>query len=161
DPNAPILARLRLADGSEQTCRCTFLAGCDGARSVVRQQLNIGFPGGQYTPLFSVADVQATGPVANGELHVALDDTDFLAIFPLDDNGRIRLVGTIRDELAEQAATQNDELTWNDVSKRVLNWINVDIQSVNWFSTYRVHHRVAEHFRSGRVFLLGDAAHIH
>jgi len=32
---------------------------------------------------------------------------------------------------------------------------------VNWFSTYHVHHRVAEHFRKGRAFLLGDAAHIH
>ena len=154
----PITARLRLADGSEQTCRCAFLAGCDGARSIVRQSLNIGFPGGEYTHLFYVADVQAAGTVADGELHVALDDTDFLAIFPLDDSGRIRLVGTIRDEQAEQA---HDELSWNDVSKRVLHWINVDIQRVNWFSTYRVHHRVAEHFRSGRVFLLGDAAHIH
>ncbi len=156
--DAPITARLRLADGSEQTCRCAFLAGCDGARSVVRQSLNIGFPGGEYTHLFYVADVIAHGSVADGELHVALDDTDFLAIFPLDDNGRIRLVGTIRDEQAEQAS---DDLSWNDISKRVLNWINVDIQSVNWFSTYRVHHRVAEHFRSGRAFLLGDAAHIH
>jgi 2-polyprenyl-6-methoxyphenol hydroxylase-like FAD-dependent oxidoreductase len=156
--DGPVTARLRLADGSEQSCRCDFLAGCDGARSIVRQELNVGFPGGQYTHLFYVADVQAAGTVANGELHVALDDTDFLAIFPLDDNGRIRLVGTIRDEQAEQAS---DDLSWKDVSKRVLNWIHVDIESVNWFSTYRVHHRVAEHFRSGRAFLLGDAAHIH
>ena len=159
--NAPILAVLRLADGTEQTCRCTFLAGCDGARSVVRQSLNIGFPGGQYTHLFYVADVTASGPVADGELHVALDDNDFLAIFPIDNSGRIRIVGTIRDELADQAAAQNDELSWSDVSNRILNWIKVDIQNVNWFSTYRVHHRVAEHFRSGRVFLLGDAAHVH
>lgn len=158
DPDAPITARLRLADGSEQTCRCAFLAGCDGARSVVRQSLNIGFPGGEYTHLFYVADVQASGAVANGELHVALDETDFLAIFPLNDSGRIRLVGTVRDEQAEQAS---DQLSWQDVSKRVLNWIHVDVQSVNWFSTYRVHHRVAESFRDGRAFLLGDAAHIH
>src|SRR5215469_3998354 len=156
--DAPIVARLRLANGSEQTCRCAFLAGCDGARSVVRQSLNIGFPGGEYTHLFYVADVRASGPVADGELHVALDDTDFLAIFPLDDHGRIRLVGTIRDEQAEQAS---DQLSWDDVSKRVLDWIQVDIQGVNWFSTYRVHHRVAECFRGGRAFILGDAAHIH
>jgi 2-polyprenyl-6-methoxyphenol hydroxylase-like FAD-dependent oxidoreductase len=161
NPDAPITAHLRLADGSEQICRCTFLAGCDGARSIVRQSLDIGFPGGQYTHLFYVADVQASGTVANGELHVALDDTDFLAIFPIDNNGRIRLVGTIRDDQAEQAATQEADLNWNDVSKRVLSWIHVDIQTVNWFSTYRVHHRVAENFRNGRAFLLGDAAHIH
>jgi len=47
------------------------------------------------------------------------------------------------------------------VSQRVIEWMRIDIQRVNWFSTYRVHHRVADHFRSGRAFLLGDAAHIH
>jgi FAD binding domain-containing protein len=43
----------------------------------------------------------------------------------------------------------------------VIEWMRVDVQRVNWFSTYRVHHRVADHFRQGRAFLLGDAAHIH
>jgi hypothetical protein len=128
----------------------------------VRQGLRIGFPGGEYTHLFYVADVTAGGAVGNGELHVALDDTDFLAIFPLDEHGRMRFVGTIREELANaQVGDSQPELSWNDVSKRVLNWIQADVQRVNWFSTYRVHHRVAEHFREGRVFLLGDAAHIH
>ncbi|TIO99669.1 MAG: FAD-dependent oxidoreductase, partial [Mesorhizobium sp.] len=37
----------------------------------------------------------------------------------------------------------------------------VTVEEVNWFSTYRVHHRVAERFRAGRVFLVGDAGHIH
>jgi hypothetical protein len=74
----------------------------------------------------------------------------------------MRFVGTIREELANaQVGDSQPELSWNDVSKRVLNWIQADVQRVNWFSTYRVHHRVAEHFREGRVFLLGDAAHIH
>ncbi|HEV2578063.1 MAG TPA: FAD-dependent monooxygenase [Acidobacteriaceae bacterium] len=157
-----VVARLRLRDGTEQTCRAGFLAGCDGARSVVRQGLRIGFPGGEYTHLFYVADVVAGGAVGNGELHVALDHTDFLAIFPLDSHGRMRFVGTIRDEMVnEKEADAQPQLSWNDVSKRVLNWIHADVQRVNWFSTYRVHHRVAEHFREGRVFLLGDAAHIH
>jgi 2-polyprenyl-6-methoxyphenol hydroxylase-like FAD-dependent oxidoreductase len=44
---------------------------------------------------------------------------------------------------------------------RAIEHLNVHIDEVNWFSTYRVHHRVAEHFRSGRAFLLGDAAHVH
>jgi hypothetical protein len=70
---------------------------------------------------------------------------------------RARLIGTVRQELASQA----EKLTWDDVSKRVLEWIRIDVEKVNWFSTYRVHHRVADHFRKGRVFLLGDAAHIH
>lgn len=153
-----VVAQLKLPDGTEQTCAASFLAGCDGAHSTVRQALDIGFPGGEYTHLFYVADMKARGPVSNGELHVALDRTDFLAIFPLAGEGRLRLVGTIRDDQAEQ---QRDQLSWEDVSKKVLNWIRIDVQRVHWFSTYRVHHRVAEHFRRGRIFLLGDAAHIH
>jgi hypothetical protein len=63
----------------------------------------------------------------------------------------------VRDESADQYG----DLSWGDVSKRVLEWIRIDVERVNWFSTYRVHHRVADHFRKGRAFLLGDAAHIH
>jgi hypothetical protein len=47
------------------------------------------------------------------------------------------------------------------VSTRVIEWMRIDVQRVNWFSTYHVHHRVADQFRKGRAFLLGDAAHIH
>jgi hypothetical protein len=123
----------------------------------MRQALGIGFPGGTYEHLFYVADVEASGETMNGELHVALDRSDFLVVFPLKSEGRARLIGTIRQELASQA----EKLSWEDVSNRVLEWIRIDVKRVNWFSTYRVHHRVAEHFRTGRAFLLGDAAHIH
>ena len=47
------------------------------------------------------------------------------------------------------------------MSKGVVDGMHIDVERVNWFSTYRVHHRVADHFRSGRAFILGDAAHIH
>ena len=43
----------------------------------------------------------------------------------------------------------------------MIEWMRIDVERVNWFSTYHVHHRVADRFRSGRAFLLGDAAHIH
>ena len=46
-------------------------------------------------------------------------------------------------------------------SKGVVERIRTEVETVNWFSTYRVHHRVADRFRKGRTFLLGDAAHIH
>ena len=63
------------------------------------------FPGGTYAHLFYVADVEASGAAMNGELHVALDTTDFLAVFPLKGDGRARLVGTVREE-AEQPARE-------------------------------------------------------
>ena len=157
DATGRVLARLKRPDGASETCEAAYIAGCDGAHSTVREALKIGFPGGTYDHLFYVADVEASGATMNGELHVALDRTDFLAVFPLKGEGRARLIGTVREE----AEHQHENLSWNDVSKRVIEWMRIDVERVNWFSTYRVHHRVADHFRKGRAFLLGDAAHIH
>jgi 2-polyprenyl-6-methoxyphenol hydroxylase-like FAD-dependent oxidoreductase len=157
DASGHVLARLKRSGGALEMCRAAYLAGCDGAHSGVREALNIGFPGGTYSHLFYVADMEANGAVMNGEVHVALDRNDFLALFPLKDEGRARLVGTVRDD----AENQRRDLSWDDVSKRVIEWMRIDVARVNWFSTYRVHHRVANRFRKGRQFLLGDAAHIH
>src|SRR4051812_24485870 len=152
-----VRGRLKRADGSASTCEAAYLAGCDGAHSAVREGLAIGFRGGTYNHLFYVADVDARGIVMNGELHGALDRTDFLIVFPLKDDGRARLIGTVRTD----AAQRDDHLSWDDVSQRVIEWMRIEVQQVHWFSTYRVHHRVADRFRKGRAFLLGDAGHIH
>ena len=153
-----IVARLERAGGRVEFCEAAFVAGCDGAHSRLREVLSIGFAGGTYEHLFYVADVEAHGPAMNGDIHVALDRTDFLAVFPLTDAHRARLVGTVRHE-AE--AARRESLTWEDVSTRVIEWMRLDVERVNWFSTYHVHHRVADRFRRGRAFLLGDAAHVH
>jgi 2-polyprenyl-6-methoxyphenol hydroxylase-like FAD-dependent oxidoreductase len=157
DDGARISARLRTADGGERSCTASYLAGCDGARSTVRAGVGTGFPGGTYRHLFYVADIEAAGPAVDGELHIDLDEADFLAVFPLAGAGRARLVGTVRDERAERPET----LRFEDVSQRAIGQLKLTVQKVNWLSTYHVHHRVTEHFRRGRAFLLGDAAHIH
>ncbi len=150
-------ARLRGPGGEEQDCEARYVAGCDGARSVVREAIGTGFPGGTYRQLFYVADVEASGAALNGQLHVDLDEADFVAVFPLAGEGRARLIGTVRDERADRA----DTLTFGDISDHAIGQMKVAIAKVNWFSTYHVHHRVAQHFRKGRAFLAGDAAHIH
>jgi 2-polyprenyl-6-methoxyphenol hydroxylase-like FAD-dependent oxidoreductase len=152
-----VRARLKRTDGVLEICDATYIAGCDGAHSAVREALGVGFSGGTYAHLFYVADVEASGAAMNGELHVGLDATDFLAVFPMKGEGRARLVGTVREE----AEHRRDDLSWSDVSRRVIEWMHISVARVNWFSIYRVHHRVADRFRKGRAFLLGDAAHIH
>jgi 2-polyprenyl-6-methoxyphenol hydroxylase-like FAD-dependent oxidoreductase len=152
-----VVARLKKPDGTLETCRAAYIAGCDGAHSTVRETLKIGFPGGTYEHIFYVADVEATGSLMNGELHVGLDKSDFLALFPLKEDGRVRLVGTVSDEALKHC----ERLTWDDINKTVMQWMPIETARVNWFSTYHVHHRVADRFRKDRAFLLGDAAHIH
>ncbi len=149
-----ITARLSGPDGQEVDCEAKYIAGCDGARSIVRDTIGTGFPGGTYRQIFYVADVEAAGPAVNGELHVDLDEADFLGVFPLAGEGRARLIGTVRDERAERA----DTLTFKDVSDRAINHLKVQVNKVNWFSTYHVHHRVTHHFRKGRAFLLDSPA---
>jgi len=157
DDGERVSARLRTADGQQEPCEARYLAGCDGARSLVRETLGTGFPGGTYRQVFYVADIDGGGPVVDGELHVDLDEADFLAVFPLADTGRARLVGSVSDARAARAET----LTFADVGTRAIEHLGLSVDRVNWFSTYHVHHRVTDHFRRGRTFLLGDAAHIH
>jgi 2-polyprenyl-6-methoxyphenol hydroxylase-like FAD-dependent oxidoreductase len=157
DTGARVTAHLRRPDGRDEVVETLFIAGCDGAHSTVREVLNVGFPGGTYSHIFYVADVEASiGRAMNGEVQVGLDEAEFLAIFPLTGAGHARLIGTVKRE-----AEARRNLTFEDVSTRLMDKLGIKIERVNWFSTYHVHHRVAEHFRKGRAFLLGDAAHIH
>jgi 2-polyprenyl-6-methoxyphenol hydroxylase-like FAD-dependent oxidoreductase len=158
DAGHEVRARLRKSDASEELCAAAYLAGCDGARSKTREVLGVGFPGGTYDHVFYVADVQAAGAPMDGNLHVALDTADFLAVFPLKGGeGRARLIGSVRDE----AAKDLEHLKFEDVQESAIRDLKITVQRLNWFSTYRVHHRVANAFAKGRAFLLGDAAHIH
>jgi 2-polyprenyl-6-methoxyphenol hydroxylase-like FAD-dependent oxidoreductase len=157
EENGRVRARIRTDGAAEEGVDCDFLAGCDGAHSTVREIAKVEFPGGTYHHMFYVADVRAKGPVMNGELNGALDTSDFLAIFPLKGQGHARLVGAVRDD----AVKPGKALAWDDVSTGVVERLGMTVEEVNWFSTYRVHHRVANTFRAGRAFLLGDAAHIH
>jgi 2-polyprenyl-6-methoxyphenol hydroxylase-like FAD-dependent oxidoreductase len=155
--DAGVTATLRRPDGSEEVCDAAYLAGCDGASSTVRGQLGIGFPGGTYTGLFYVADVEGTGEAVNGDLNVDIEDADFILLFALKGRGHVRLVGTVRD----LPGSDHGELSFEDVRGKAIEHLRLNVEKVNWFSTYRVHHRVALSFRDGRAFLVGDAAHVH
>lgn len=152
-----VTALLKRADGREEALTAVYLAGCDGARSRVRHQIGSGFEGGTYKQLFYVADVRVTGIVPAGEAHIAFDKSDFVLLLCYGEKDRYRLIGTVRDERAEHP----EHLTFADVGQDAINGLNLKITEVYWLSTYRVHHRVTEHFRRGRAFLLGDAAHVH
>jgi 2-polyprenyl-6-methoxyphenol hydroxylase-like FAD-dependent oxidoreductase len=152
-----VSAILRRPDGTEEHCEASFLAGCDGAHSKVREVLDIGLPGGTYDHMFYVADAEVSGPVADHELHVDLDNADFLAVFPLKRNQHVRLIGSVNVPVGTEQWTPS----FDDISEQVITQMQVGVEEVSWFSTYRVHHRVALSFQRNRAFLLGDAAHIH
>lgn len=133
-----------------------YLCGCDGARSTVRQSLGLAFAGGTYDQQFFVSDVEATGLLGESDVNLFLGSQSLYAVFPVRRAGVQRLLGTVPPELIGR-----ELVTFEDLRARVETQLGIRVTSVNWFSTYRVHHRVTERFRVGRVLLAGDAAHVH
>ena len=152
DEGERVAARIRGPDGRRKRARPNISPAVTARARRPRDHGRLS--GGTYRQMFYVADVEAAGPAADGELHVDLDEADFCLF--LAGKGRARLIGMVRGERADQADKLNSRMSATAPSSPQGRY-----RQVNWFSTYRVHHRVTEHFRKGRAFLLGDAAHIH
>lgn len=150
---------VRRPDGSEETIEAGWVVGADGAHSPVRRTLSLGFAGETYKQTLFLADVDMEGALEARQVSMDLTRTGFNAFFPLPGGDRrFRIVGDLPTELADRDAITLDEL------QRVLDSqsrLHVNILRARWISVYRTHHRITEQFRVGRVFLVGDAAHIH
>ena len=153
-----MLATTRQADGSVRRVAATWVAGCDGSRSAVRELNNIGFPGAPYEHTFFVADTEASGPMRPGDLNIYLWQDGFHLFFPMKGQERWRVIGIVPRLLRERA-----DLAFEDLVPAIRQEAGVGLafRRCHWFSTYRISHRAAERFRDRRCFLLGDAAHIH
>lgn len=155
DAGDRVRATLRTS-GGEEAFEAAYLGGCDGAHSAVREGLGIGFPGGTYEQLFYVADVEATGDAANGDFNACLASDAFCVIFPIRTSGTFRLIGIVPEGLGSR-----EPVTLDDLRPLVERLGGLEVSKENWFSTYSAHHRVADRFRVGRVFIAGDAGHVH
>lgn len=153
-----VTATIKTADGMTKLVSAAYMAGCDGARSAVREQSGITFPGAPYEHVFFVADTVATGPMRPGELNVYLWRDGFHLLFPMRGQDHWRIVGMLPRPLRDR-----ENLSFDEVIPAIRSEAGaaLDFKSCSWFSTYRIHHRCAEKFRDRRCFLLGDAAHIH
>jgi len=153
-----VLATLKDPDGTTRKVVTAWVAGCDGARSAVRELSKIEFPGEPYEHVFFVADVEATGCMVPGELNVYLWKNGFHLFFPMRGENHWRLVGILPPDLRDR-----NDVGFDSVISSVQAELGAGLafKSCSWFSTYRIHHRRAARFRDRRCFLLGDAAHIH
>ncbi len=146
--------------GATETIAVPYVAGCDGARSAVRHALGLDFPGGTYDQLFYVADVRVAGDFA-ADAYMNVGPDAFALLLPVRSSGMQRLLGAMPPGSMPPGATDREHLTFEDVRPAAEALIGVRVAEVNWFSTYRVSHRVAAAFQRGRCFLAGDAGHIH
>lgn len=152
-----VTARIRPVDGPDEIIRAAYVCGCDGAASSVRNLLGVDFEGEPHDQQFYVADIEARGTMADGEAHYAMAGDDLCSVFPLDRPGRVRLIGRV----PAQAANRLMQIEFADVADAVRRDTRLDIVRVDWFASYPVREYIAAALSKGRVFLAGDAGHVH
>ncbi|MCM2578443.1 FAD-dependent monooxygenase [Streptomyces meridianus] len=145
---------------SGEKIRSSWLIGCDGAHSRVRKAAGIGFPGVPVAEDFLLADVRAPLPLPRDAVSVWLRADSMLGAFPLPGDGIWRLMAPARAEsVSPGSGGVPDELTRQLRDRTGLK--PPVAEEVLWSSRFRIHRRLASTYRSGRVLLAGDAAHIH
>ena len=151
-------AQLINADG-EYTLTCDWVIGADGAHSVVRKQLQLPFKGDTYPHHFYLIDAKLdTRFLTDAYINLYLAKNSFAAFFPMPEEDGYRILGILPQEFEDK-----EDVELNDVlpSLQATTQTPVNIMQNNWFTTYKLHHRMADNFRQQCCFLVGDAAHIH
>lgn len=156
---AGVTAVIKTASGESQTIRGKYLAGCDGAKSVVRHGLGLTFEGSTFERLFYVADARVDWELPHDALHVCLAREVFVLFFPMVGENRYRIVGTFPESKNEEEG----EILYEEIEQEIKDKakLPLEISDVKWFSLYKVHSRRVNKFSEGRCFVAGDAAHIH
>jgi 2-polyprenyl-6-methoxyphenol hydroxylase-like FAD-dependent oxidoreductase len=149
---------VKLQSGDEETTMsCDWLIGADGSHSTVRRKLNIPFHGDTYQHEFYLADV-ILDKQDDDKIHLFLAKHGFAAFFLMPEDRRYRIVGNLPPHLHAK-----QDLTIDDIKPYLADVIKTDVNiaECNWFTTYKLHHRMAQKFSDQRCFLIGDSAHIH
>lgn len=164
---------LARAEGMTETVEFRYVVGCDGAHSAVRHALGIGFPGDAFPMAFMLGDVAIDWDLPRGMALRALrlrenDAPDMFIAIPLPQPGRYR-VSMLVPATAETGGTEHGiqaELPGPELAS--IQAVADDLlprrpllSDLRWSSRFRISMRLAEHYRKRRVFIAGDAAHIH
>ncbi len=141
--------------GSPAIVEAKYLVGCDGAHSAVRHLLGLPFEGGDYAEQFMLADAITNDVLPGDEMQLCPSQDGPLAIFPMSVTRR-RFVATV-NELDGDAPSL--DLVNDLLKQRAPEGLRA--KSLVWSTYFRIHHRCVSEMRAGRMFVAGDAAHIH
>ncbi len=150
------------ADGATATfkdgdvIRARYIVGADGLHSIVREQAGIGFQGGSYAESFMLADVRLSGEAPLDEVILFWATAGMTVVAPLPGD-IFRIVAPVADAPEEPSAPFIQQILDTRGTRRG----RMVVTDVIWGSRFRIHHRVADTYRAGRLLLSGDAAHVH
>ena len=152
---ASIVAFLAGPEG-KVVVRARYCVGADGSHSRVRETLGIPFVGVTNAYTYYIVDATDVTGLVDDAINIRVTTEHILLAFPMG-GGRMRLLGIVRDRDLDA----NGHVPESNVRALVGTEFGVEYREASWFTTYRVHHRLAARFRDGPCFLVGDAAHIH
>ena len=145
------------ADGEPaRTIRARYVVGADGMHSAVRERAGIAFTGDSYEESFVLADVRMEWPLSRDEVMLFFSPEGLVLVAPLP-GVRHRIVATVDDAPEHPSLDDVQQL----LDTRGPSGGVTRIHEVAWSSRFRVHHRLADRYRAGRILLAGDAAHVH
>jgi 2-polyprenyl-6-methoxyphenol hydroxylase-like FAD-dependent oxidoreductase len=157
--DAGVEARLRHADGREETVSANWLLGCDGAHSIVRHTLGVPFAGETLNSDWMLADVHMKGyPFPDTEASVYWHKDGAFVIFPIVP-GRYRVLADLPMTSGEAPPTPTLEQVQAIIDRRGPGGLTAF--DPIWLAGFRINGRKVADYRSGHIFLLGDAAHVH
>jgi len=151
-----VTASITAADGQLHTISARYAVGGDGMHSVVREAAGIQFKGDTYAHSFILADVKMNWGHGRDAVRLFFSPAGLVVVAPLPDGG-FRIVATVDD--APEQLTVADIQSLLDA--RGPEQGRATVTSIGWNSRFRVHHRLADSYRKGRLLLMGDAAHVH
>ena len=136
--------------------RARYVVGADGMHSTVREQAGIGFEGAAYQESFTLADVRLRGEAPADEVILFWAKAGLTVVAPLPGD-IFRIVAPVPDAPEEPSAEFIQQL----LDERGFGAGRMVVTDIIWGSRFRIHHRVADTYRAGRLLLAGDAAHVH
>ncbi|SPB14424.1 monooxygenase FAD-binding protein [Caballeronia novacaledonica] len=160
-----VTVTLRDAHGHEETTRVAWLVGADGARSTVRHALGIEFEGYTEPALFLLGDVHIDGgDLDRHSIHIWWHNGGTVALFPFEhDVWRIIVEREGSPQTAGDDSSADTPATLEELQQAMDRHgpPGTRLSQPAWLSSFRTNERLAVRYRGARVFLAGDAAHIH
>ncbi|AHM59652.1 2-polyprenyl-6-methoxyphenol hydroxylase-like oxidoreductase [Flammeovirgaceae bacterium 311] len=154
-----LLATIEGVTGEVQELKFSYLLGCDGASSLVREQGGFKYKGKTFSPTFYLADAELDWRLPHGDIYFTIAPGHLSIIFSFREKNKYRIFNFLNT-----LSQKPEENISGDQFQEILDtnpYLEKQLKQPDWLSVYKIHARITDQFQKGNIFLAGDAAHVH